>query len=447
MPRGMVLPRRQPLLCDGPRGAGCWAERCPSEACTPSEGRSVAVDEDADGLVDEGCGYFFGTPHPVMAVVSSRASGFTETAHPTLSSDARTLTYASFTTGLTRPIAAQLRSVQRMDAGAPFEAPTVVVVEGLGSEQYVRGISASQNGLVAVVEYEQFGSRLIDVRRASATGPWQRVAPIADGRDAALSSDGLELFYASGGGLWRRTRITPLEAWSAPIALTGLASAAGGTSLSADNHALYFHAGSPSQLWVIERQDIHSAAFNAPVALGLLPRESVRSPLYARETRELFFTSNRPGTPSADATIWRVQVCRDHACEETVGSELIACEGTRSEDGTHCYRTSTLMTFSEATTWCSGLGGHLVSVHSDLERQAIHPTDGDLWLGLTADSGAWRWMTLEPVSYTSWFVLEPAPTAGACAGSNRGGLGTAWGTRPCNEARPAVCEFDLWPTW
>lgn len=263
----------------------------------------------------------------------------------------------------------------------------------------------------------------------------------------ALSSDGLELFYASGGGLWRRTRNAPLEAWSAPIALTGLASAAGGASLSADNHALYFHAGSPAQLWVIERQDIHSAAFNAPIALGLLPGESVRSPLYARESRELFFISNRPGTPSADATIWRVQVCRDHACEESASTEQIECEGTRSEDGTHCYRTSIPMTFSDATTWCSGLGGHLVTVHSDLERQAIHPTNGDVWLGLMVESGAWQWMTPEPVSYTSWFVAEPTPTAGACAGSNRGGLGTAWGTRVCTDRHAAVCEFDLWPTW
>lgn len=430
--------------------AYCYREAlAPSELCTTSEGGAEALDEDADGAIDEGCDYYFGTPHPVMAVVSSIASGLTETAHPTIAAEGDVLTYITNTTGFTSPRAAEIRTVTRSSRSAPFGAPRTTAIEGLASGSYVQGISVSASGLIAVVAYDRaFATHLVEVTRASTSEPWSRPTAIVDASDPALSADGLELFYRSGEFILRVTRSRTSIPWGTPSPVGGLPMNAGGPSLTPDGHALFFHAGTPSRIYVATRPNTQSDSFSAPMELSLLRTESVRSPAYNVATRELFFVSDRAFTPSRDPSIWRVQVCRDSACTEGLDTEQVRCEGgSTSADGLHCYRTSAPMTFADAQTWCAGLSGHLATVHSDAELALVPSASGDAWLGMRAPMGAWVWLTSEPVSYQRWFVSEPAPMSDLCVASNRGAALTAWGTRDCATTRPAVCETELWPIW
>ncbi len=430
--------------------AYCYREAlAPSELCTASEGGAEALDEDSDGAIDEGCDYYFGTPHPVMAVVSSIASGFTETAHPTVSADGRQLTYATLTTGFTSPRAAEVRTVTRSSRSAPFGAPQTTAIEGLPADGYVQAISATASGLNAIVAYDRaFATHLVEVTRASTSEPWSRPTAIVDASDPALSADGLELFYSTDEFILRVTRSSTLVPWGTPSPVGGLPMNARGSNLTPDGHALFFHAGTPSRIYVATRRDPQSDSFAAPMELPFLRTESVRSPAYSVVTRELFFISDRAFTPSRDPSIWRVQVCRDAACTETLDTEQVRCDGgSASADGLHCYRTSTPMNFADAETWCAGMSGHLATVHSEAELAFVPSAMGDAWLGMRATTDAWNWLTSEPVSYQRWFVSAPAPMPDLCVASNRGAALTAWGTRDCTTTRPAVCETELWPTW
>ena len=420
-----------------------------TEICTPSEGNVVASDEDLDGAFDEGCDFYFGTPHPVMAVVSSIASGFTQTTHPTISSDGRVLTYATHTTGFTSPRAAEIRTLTRTGSAAPFSAPQTNAIEGLPADGYVQGISIAANGLIAIVAYDRaFASHLVEVTRASASDPWSRPTPIVDAAEPAISADGLELFYSADEFILRVTRSSTRVPWGTASPVGGLPMNARGAYLTPDGYALFFHAGTPSRIYVAMRPVTQSDSFFAPMELPLLRAESVQFPAYNVVTRELFFVSDRAFTPSRDPSIWRVQVCRDRACTEMQGSEQIRCEGgSANADGTHCYRTSAEMNFADAQTWCAGMTGHLATVHSEAELELVPAAMGDVWLGMRAPMGTWDWLTAEPVSYQRWFISEPMPMSELCAASNRGSFGIAWGTRDCATLRPAICETEIWPTW
>lgn len=78
-------------------------------------------------------------------------------------------------------------------------------------------------------------------------------------------------------------------------------------------------------------------------------------------------------------------------------------------NGHSYYRSTGIMTWTNARTACSNMGGHLVTVTTLAENTFIYNLWSSGWIGLTDEvtEGTWRWVTGEAYSYTSWNGGEP----------------------------------------
>lgn len=78
-------------------------------------------------------------------------------------------------------------------------------------------------------------------------------------------------------------------------------------------------------------------------------------------------------------------------------------------NGHSYYRSTGLMTWTNARTACSNMGGHLVTVTTSAENTFIYGLWPSGWIGLTDEvtEGTWKWVTGEAYSYTSWNGGEP----------------------------------------
>jgi len=111
-------------------------------------------------------------------------------------------------------------------------------------------------------------------------------------------------------------------------------------------------------------------------------------------------------------------------------------------NGHSYYRSTGSMTWTNARTACSNMGGHLVTVTTAAENSFIYGLWPSGWIGLTDEviEGTWKWVTGEAYSYTSWNGGEP---------NNSGnedyiqfvGAGK-WNDLNNNNSLPYVLEFD-----
>jgi len=60
------------------------------------------------------------------------------------------------------------------------------------------------------------------------------------------------------------------------------------------------------------------------------------------------------------------------------------------------------------------MGGHLVTINSDAENDYVYKKWNDngkrwLWIGFTdiEKTSTWKWISIEPVTYTNWDVDQP----------------------------------------
>ena len=86
------------------------------------------------------------------------------------------------------------------------------------------------------------------------------------------------------------------------------------------------------------------------------------------------------------------------------------------------------MSWTAAQNWCNNHGGYLATVTNQEEWNTIKwmvtfDHAPCFWLGAENTSGAWRWVTGEPFTYTDWCPGEPN-----CADGNEFYLGTYQGT-------------------
>jgi hypothetical protein len=78
----------------------------------------------------------------------------------------------------------------------------------------------------------------------------------------------------------------------------------------------------------------------------------------------------------------------------------------------HLYLLSMMkVTWSVATSYCTNLGGHLVTIQDSEENDFIITliTDKSIWLGATdaVKEGIWTWVSGEPWEYTNWAGGQP----------------------------------------
>jgi hypothetical protein len=121
--------------------------------------------------------------------------------------------------------------------------------------------------------------------------------------------------------------------------------------------------------------------------------------------------------------------------------------------GGHHYRLYTdACNWFQAAQVCRSLGGHLATIHSRGENDAlVKLLDSNLvaWLGASDESmeGQWHWIDGEPVSFADWLHGEPTDTAGREHGlafgnqDNRQTIG--WNDISLRTALPFICEWDL----
>jgi hypothetical protein len=104
------------------------------------------------------------------------------------------------------------------------------------------------------------------------------------------------------------------------------------------------------------------------------------------------------------------------------------------------------MTWRNAKSFCGKMGGHLATVTSKEEQQAIRALpclqDEELWLGLSRDTERPTWVTGEPVGYTAFSDASEEKIVGFTY-LNPPSL-TGWRTRPASEisAKAFVLEWD-----
>lgn len=70
------------------------------------------------------------------------------------------------------------------------------------------------------------------------------------------------------------------------------------------------------------------------------------------------------------------------------------------------------MTWNDARDYCEQLGGHLATITSEEEQNTVGALvclggKNAYWLGANRLSGAWEWITGEPMAYTHWHVGQP----------------------------------------
>jgi hypothetical protein len=82
-------------------------------------------------------------------------------------------------------------------------------------------------------------------------------------------------------------------------------------------------------------------------------------------------------------------------------------------DGHQFFISKRSATWEEASSLCKGYGGHLVTITSDAENQALMKPirekniHKDNWIGLTKVNGTWSWVTGEKADFTYWHAGQP----------------------------------------
>lgn len=97
-------------------------------------------------------------------------------------------------------------------------------------------------------------------------------------------------------------------------------------------------------------------------------------------------------------------------------SEIIYDDNTLIYNGnTYKFINDSSYTWKEAKEYCESLSGHLVTITSEGEQDAVYSFikdkigDEDVYIGLSDmdEDGVWNWVTEEELSYTNWAEGEP----------------------------------------
>jgi hypothetical protein len=117
--------------------------------------------------------------------------------------------------------------------------------------------------------------------------------------------------------------------------------------------------------------------------------------------------------------------------------------------GGHCYfALGSTSSFAAASSACTNLGAHLVTISSSAESSAVTPisTNVDRWMGLSknasdpATDASYRFVTGEARGgYSNWSSGEPNGS-GDCVRAKAGGI--QWADDVCTNLHDAICERE-----
>jgi hypothetical protein len=117
--------------------------------------------------------------------------------------------------------------------------------------------------------------------------------------------------------------------------------------------------------------------------------------------------------------------------------------------GGHCYfALGSTNSFAAASTACTTLGAHLVTISSSAESTAVTPisTSVDRWMGLSkntsdpATDASYHFVTGEARGgYSNWSRAEPNGS-GDCVRMKAGGV--QWADDACTNLHDAICERE-----
>lgn len=423
---------------DASDDAGIDAGPPPDESCAPSS-EGASVDEDADGVIDEGCSWHLGTPHLVAWVHVGR------TQHFNLALDATgTDAYVG-----TDQEGVGVQRFDRADVGAPFAtAPTELVGTAAPGARYrVVSVNADATTLAAQTETGvQVFSRSIPV------DPFAPLGPELAGVHPSLSPNGLELFVTDNSvtpsviRVYGRSSADLMFGASRVVTLPDATGSVISPFMMADgNTLLYVESGIGGQAAIREDGDEFGLAVSVPT--GAFEFIS-----YNPITREMWMsTTGRPDGPPGIYALYRAQVCRGAACapEPSIECPPPAALGA---DGFHCFeRRLPQLAWGAARDAC-GADGHLATFVSMEDGAGIAGTfTGSAWIGLNDDVAAstrpeeWTWANGEPLLFESWSGGAPGTDpADNCARMT--GMG-AWFNERCGNTSGYICETEALPRW
>ncbi len=412
----------------------------PAESCVP-DARLGARDENGDGRIDEGCGYFFGGPHMVLSAMPTVGSYL----GVDLTADGTTLVTVSGEPDAPVYFAQRANVMDAFALAAP--EPRLALAGRRIESVTIRG----DGGEVIVSASDADGtSRLY--RGVRCAGAWSGLTPIAELEGASpgesepyLRRDGLELLFvrrASGGGA-----PTILRARRADLAAPWVEESGGipgsAPTMSFDGHTLYY-SETTGVIRVSDRTGLDAAFTPAPTASPALGNptmsRAMRRLVILPATREAYFSHLTDGVAvPAEAplarSVFRMQVCRNAACGAVV---LTSCVGFLSANRLTCYRAPSTMTAYPAVPCASDQ--RPLAIHSREETDLIRGRFPLAWLGMHGR----RWDNDQPLLYDEFSV---DPTGTECASVEAG-----WPLDPdCMAAvaggRTVICERELWPVY
>ena len=445
-----------------------------AEVCTVTGGAAPA-DENCDGALDEDCSMNVGVPH---AVIDIALAGGTQW-FPRLSTDGLRL----YTTGVdalaaggaaARPhVATRASWSARFGRSAPVAGAWPA---GVGLTTFA--LAADELDAVLQAHLADGRVQVYLAHRATPSDPFDAPTPLVATTGVwfhpFISEDGLDVYYGGpaimGSTLFRISRSSRTAAFGAPVplmipAVPGTANGLQSPWLLSDGSLLFVGVSSAGSR--IFRALPLTSGFATPVEVGGLshPMEQFMSGVsYSERTRELFFTSARPWSPTGgpitgrSGGVWRAEVCRDGACSPR---EVACASGMRSPDGTHCYLARSAPLFQAAAAAdCAAMGGHLATIHSADENTFVFELlDDHAWIGARQRTGGtdfqYEWETGEPGTVDFWAVapivqpgtLPSEDWGGYWAGASEPARWGDWPQQAFGGGLPYVCETEMWPTW
>jgi hypothetical protein len=185
------------------------------------------------------------------------------------------------------------------------------------------------------------------------------------------------------------------------------------------------------------RDDTYSDAVGAAICTGRCPPE----------------THAPWGATSESDCVTRAETARNGPGD----ADQATCDPTLFDPGNCLYtRIASIASMQEAELACVSLGGHLASVHSDAQRDAIGAIGANSWIGLNdmhreagCDATGFLWTDGSATDYTNWADGEPndwhfggagvMAARGNCNGVS-GGVSDVSGRRLQDSAFTVACD-------
>ncbi|XP_061172826.1 macrophage mannose receptor 1-like isoform X2 [Saccostrea echinata] len=169
-------------------------------------------------------------------------------------------------------------------------------------------------------------------------------------------------------------------------------------------------------------------------------------------------------TTSVPAGIWSFKNCttrhnficeklRDGYTTTTLSiptTPPLKCQNGWSTIKNFCYKViQDKSSWTQARSYCQGIGADLASIHSDTESRQLHSlirwsTSQDFWIGLNdrEKEGDWQWSDGTPLDYTKWLTSQPDNWQGKenCATYRRYNRG--FNDLVCSSRLPFICKVE-----